>query len=186
MTVKIIPNPKERRDFANRFKPAVKGKSDKFSWRFHKRMLKYGRESVYLMAWNFLDGKKEISLDDLKGFVSAARIAVGCKDGGDWLCGDTLSGICKEGGSTNGWAFGPMHNVAEWIDITDWFWTNYERHGRCMFFKHLHSWISINRNSRKCEWCGTHERREVETIKRIERRDKWSAIAPLDTHSNMS
>lgn len=186
MTVKIIPSAQERKALANRFKPAIKGKSDKFSWRFHKRMLKYGRESVYLMAWNFLDGKKEISLDDLKGFVSAARIAVGCKEGGDWFCGDTLSGICKEGGSTNGWAFGPMHNVAEWIDITDWFWTNYERHGRCMFFKYLHSWISINRNSRKCEWCGTHERREVETIKRIERRDKWSAIAPLDTHSNMS
>lgn len=169
-----ITNARDRRAFANRFKPAVNGKSDKFSWRFHKRMLKYGRESVYLMAWSFLDGKKEISLDDLKGFVSAARIAVGFKDGDDWFYGDTISGICKEGGSTNEWAFGPMHNVAEWINITDWFWTNYERHGRCMFFKRVHSWISINRNSRKCAHCGKHERRQIITKKTIERREVWS------------
>lgn len=182
MPFKIVPNHKERIYFANRFKPSVNGKSDKFSWRFHKRMLKYGREQVYLMAWSFVDGKKEISLDDLKGFVSPARIAVGFKDGDDWFMGDTLGGICRDGAPTSGWAFGPMHNVEEWIDITDWFWTNYERHGRCMFFKYLHSWVSINRNSRKCEWCGTHERREVETIKRIERREKWSEIDPLCKH----
>lgn len=186
MSVIRIPSLQERRDFANKFKPAVKGKSDKFSWRFHKRMLKYGREQVYLMAWCGTHGKIDISLDDLNGFIRPSRIAIGSMDGDRWFSGDTLAGICKDGGPTTGWAYSGAHNIHKWIDITDWFWTNYERHGRCMFFKHLHSWISINRNSRKCEWCGTHERREVETIKRIERRDKWSAIAPLDTHSNMS
>lgn len=172
---------RQRRDFASRFKPAVNGQSDKFSWRFYKRILKNGREKIYLSAWCMINGAIEVSLRDLDGFVSAGRIAVGYKSGADHFVGSKMSTICTERASTQDWAFYGGHNVSNWLDITSWFWENYERHGRCMFYNSVHSWIIINRNSRKCEYCGKHERRTVETVKTVKRYVKWSPITSAST-----
>lgn len=164
----------ERKAFAAAICPAVRGKSDKFSWRLYQRALKNGRERVYLMAWTFLDGYRPASLDDLVGgYVPAYQIALGFLDR-EWFHGNTLRNICTPGTPTHDWAYGPGHHVAEWIEITDWFWDNYLRVGRCLFWRHEHSWLQINRNARKCEYCGKHERRSVETIKKLERREVWS------------
>src|SRR5690606_17189849 len=122
--------PPERKAFAATIRPAVRGKSDKFSWRLHQRSLKNGRERVYLMAWTFLDGYRPASLGDLiGGHVHAYQIALGFLDR-EWFHGNTLRNVCTPGTPTHDWAYGPGHHVAEWIEITDWFWDNYLRVGR--------------------------------------------------------
>jgi len=64
--------------------------------------------------------------------------------------------------------------VDEWIEITDWFWENYLRVGRCLFWKYEHNWIAINRNARKCAHCGEHQRRSIRTKRVIERKEIWA------------
>ncbi len=167
-------SPTERKAFAETIRPAVKGQSDKFSWRLHRRAIKNGRERVYLMAWNFLDGYRPAILDDLKAdYVPARQIAIGSIDR-EFFHGNTLHNICTPGTPAHDWAFGPGHHVGEWIDITDWFWESYLRTGRCRFWKYEHNWQTINRNSRKCAHCGKHARRSIVTIKKIERREVWA------------
>lgn len=164
----------DRKAFAESIRPAVKGRSDKYSWRLYQRAKKNGRESVFLMAWNPLSGRINPDPEKLKaGWVSAIGVAIGRRTEGGWFHGNSLSMICRDGARRMDWAFGPNHAVEDWIDITDWFWTNYQRHGRCRFFRGVHEWIQINRNARKCTYCGKHERRIVVTRKVIERVDVW-------------
>lgn len=69
---------------------------------------------------------------------------------------------------------GVMFATDKWIDITDWFWRRYEFYGRCAFIGAWgHEWQATNRNSRKCKYCGKHERRTVETRRVIERVEVW-------------
>lgn len=164
----------ERKEFAKTIKPSVKGQSDKFSWRLYQRALKRGRERVYLMAWSFIDGYRAPSLDDLEaGNTPAYQIAIGVKND-DWFNGNTLRNICTPGTAKHDWAYSPAHHVAEWIDITDWFWSNYLRIGRCLFWKYEHSWLQINRNARKCEYCGKQERRSIKKVQTIKRQEIWA------------
>ena len=167
-------NAKERKAFAESIKPSVKNESDKFSWRLYKRALKNGRESVYLMAWNSIYGYKKPDIEILKsGFVPASILAVGFKDD-QWFHGATLRQICTPGGPNHDWAYTPGHHVEEWIDVTDWFWSEYSRIGRCLLWSGVHEWVQINRNSRKCAACGKHESRSIETVKKIQRQEVWS------------
>ena len=169
----------ERKEFAFSFKPKEKGKSDKYSWRMYQRALKNGRQSVYLMAWNSINGYSKPDISMLKdGFVSANMLAVGnfdfCGDGRDWFHGATVRQICTEGAARHDWAFGPGHHTNEWVDVTDWFWSSYEKVGMCLFFKHQHIWVSINRNAKKCDYCGKHIRREIKKVQTIKRVEVWS------------
>lgn len=165
----------ERREFAEAIRPSVKGKSDKFSWRLYQRALKKGREKVYLMAWNNISGAQTPDIDGMRsGFVSANVLAFGwIEDGANWFHGSTVRQVCTTGAPRHDWAYGPCHRVGEWVEVTDWFWTEYQRIGRCLFYKYEHKFVEINRNSRKCEYCGKHERRKVETIKKVERKEVW-------------
>ena len=168
-------NTAERKAFAETIRPTVKGKSDKFSWRLYQRALKRGRERVYLMAWDSVNGYRPPSFEVLKGeHVPAIQIALGQHDAAGWFHGNCLRSICTPGSAKHDWAYGPGHHVSEWIEITDWFWSNYLRVGRCLFWKYEHHWIEINRNARKCEYCGKHERRQVVTRRKIERKEVWA------------
>ena len=173
-------NAVERKAFAESIRPAVNGISDKFSWRLYQRALKRGRERVYISAWNNIIGDAfEPDFQALKagcrkqrawlmiggevhpeGFVSAKRLQCATRKG--------------MGAIGELWSYGPGHRPEKWLDITDWFWDAYQRQGRCIIHgDQAHSWIKINRNARKCEYCGKHERRHVNTIKKIERREVW-------------
>lgn len=174
-------NTAERKAFAETIKPAVKGKSDKFSWRLYQRALKRGRERIYIAAWNNIIGETfEPDFEALKagcrkqlawlmigeqvhpdGFVSAARI----------------QSVTRKGCGAIGelWSFGPGHRPEKWLDITEWFWDAYLRQGRCIIHgDYAHSWLQINRNARNCAYCGKHQRRQVLTFKEIKRQDFWS------------
>lgn len=168
-------NTAERKAFAETIRPAVKGVSDKFSWRMYQRALKRGRERVYLMAWNSISGYVPPDIERLtNNFVPAHLLALGVMEDDRWFHGATLRQISTRGAPTHDWAYGPGHHTAEWIDVTDWFWSNYSRLGRCLFWKFEHEWVVINRNSRKCAHCGKHQHRTVRTIKTIERREVWA------------
>lgn len=170
--------PQERKAFAEQFKPAVKGKSDKFSWRLYQRMLKNGRERVYIMAWDQCYGKPfEPSLEELKsGSNSQAgllMIGIATQDG--WFHGSKLRTVCSAGQTTMNFAYGPGFNTKNWLDVTDWFWDAYLARGRCIIHSDfVHTWLTINKNSRKCAHCGKHVRRSVVTRKSIERIEVWS------------
>lgn len=169
-------SPAERKAFAATIKPAVRGQSDKYSWRMYQRALKNGRERVYLMAWNSIYGYRPPAVEVLKtGFILANSVAIGEMDqDGDGFAGKTIQEICQYRSATFDWSFGAGHHVSEWIDITDWFWREYQRRGRCLFFKGVHDWAQINRNSRKCKHCGLLQRRTIKTIKTIERKEVWA------------
>lgn len=167
-------NAQERKAFAETIRPAVNGQSEKFSWRLYQRALKKGREQVYLMAWNVIDGYRAPSLGDLEaGNTPAYQIAIGVKADG-WFHGNNIRNICTPGSARHDWAYSPAHHVDEWIEITDWFWENYLRVGRCLFWKYEHNWIAINRNARKCAHCGEHQRRSIRTKRVIERKEIWA------------
>lgn len=171
----------ERKAFAESIRPEVKGQSDKFSWRLYQRALKRGRERVYISAWNnilgvpFVPDLAALKAGDRKqcawlmigeevhsdGFVSAMRLQSATRKGMGAI-GELFS-------------FGPGHRPAEWLDITDWFWSAYLRQGRCIIHgDHAHKWMQINRNARKCTYCGKHEHRTVVTRKKIERLEVWA------------
>lgn len=162
--------------FAESIRPAIKGQSDKYSWLLYQRAKNKGRESVFLSAWCPIYGKIRANLDDLKKpeHMPSYRIMLGRRHSDGWFNGNSLSTICRKGARRMDWAYGPDHGVRDWIDITEWFWTAYQRHGRCRFFRGVHEWTQINRNARKCAYCGKHERRTVVTRKVIEREEAWA------------
>lgn len=171
--------PQERKDFAALIKPAVKGQSDKFSWRLYQRVEKLGRERVYIMAWDDMYG--EPFTPDLAALkrgdkVQRNRLMIGTMRDGGWFSGLKLFGVTIRGRAAyaSSMAYSPQFNTSAWLDVTDWFWDAYLRQGRCIIHgDQVHSWLTINKNARKCAHCGKHERRSIETIKKIERREVW-------------
>lgn len=170
---------KTKKGFASQFKPAKKHHSDKFSWRFYQRILKNGREKVYLMAWSPIDGIRELPEKPPKDFISASSLAVGRIGDMGFFHGATLGTICTPNAPLHDWAYHRGFNTEKWIDVTEWFWRNYKRKGRCLFYRSTHSWVEINRNSRKCAYCETLQVRKVITEKRIERYETWHSQPTL-------
>jgi hypothetical protein len=173
--------PSERKAFAESIKPAVKGQSDKFSWRMYQRALKRGRERIYISAWNSITGTPLTpDLEALKAGDRKQRawlmIGEAVEESG-WFHGAQLQHVTRKGTQRvdGSFAFGPAFNTRAWLDITDWFWSAYLRQGRCIIHgDHSHSWLKINANARKCTHCGKHERRTVVTKKTIERVNRWA------------
>lgn len=176
-------NAAERKAFAESIKPAVKGESDKFSWRLYQRALKRGRERVFICAWNNLYGVPFIpDLDALKAGCKKQRNQIVLGDAmheGGWFHGMTIQSITRKGTRVDeAFAYSPAFETRNWLDITDWFWEAYLARGRCIFHgDYAHSWLQINRNARKCAYCGQHQRRTVVTKKTIERREVWSSAS---------
>jgi len=166
----------DRKTFAESIRPAVKGQSDKYSWLLYRRVLREGRQDVYLMSAQTLDGWIPPSVDGLMDRnIMPRNIAIGEMTNDRTFIGNRLLAICNPTpGQPRDWAFSPRWRTKDWINVTDWFWTTYQRDGRCRFFSHVHEWIQINRNARKCAYCGKHERRQVVTRRTIEREAVWA------------
>jgi len=173
-------NAAERKAFASSIKPAVKGHSDKFSWRLYQRALKRGRERVYISAWNNILGQPfEPNLAALKAGCKHQRawLMIGEAIGDDgWFHGLRMQSATRTGQRVDeSFAYSPAFNTGAWLDVTDWFWKSYLERGRCIIHGDLsHKWLQINRNARKCAYCDKHERRTVRTIKKVERLEVWA------------
>lgn len=67
------------------------------------------------------------------------------------------------------------------IDVTEWFFSTYVNVGRCMFdpdhcdFNNQYNnrYYIINKNHRKCRWCGEHFRREIKKVVEVKKYELW-------------
>lgn len=171
---------KERTAFASRIKPAVRNKSDKFSWRLYLRAMRKGRERVYVSAKDNIYGTTFVpSLDALKAGdkLHMRLLYIGYMHDDNYFSGQPVRDVCRSGKGHCDYAYGPGFNTANWLDVTDWFWDSYLARGRCVVWvDQVHEWAMINRNARKCLYCGKHEHRTVVTKKTVERIDSWKAL----------
>lgn len=177
-----ITHARDRRAFAYRYRPAERKKTDKYSWRLYQRILKKGRERVYISTWcNTWGVEFTPDLEQLKQGCGKqiSQIMIGREiEPVGWFGGRIAYQIMRTGTRVDeSFAYsGEGFMTKNWLDITDWYWSEYERIGVCLYGQlgRGHHFIRINRNSRKCEHCGKHERRQILTKKTIERREVWS------------
>jgi hypothetical protein len=74
-----------------------------------------------------------------------------------------------------------LYDTNSFIDITDWFFNTYKQIGRCMFDNRHHDFDNqynnryyiINKNHRKCRWCGEHFHREHEKVVEVKKYTIW-------------
>lgn len=158
-------------------KPRVRGISDKYSWNLYQWLNKYKKHRDLKIYYT----GDEFNPDN---FV-ASKIIIGYEiQGTNDILGNNLSGIIRNGiKKTDSYCFCPFggFDTESFIDITDIFWKNYLRKGRCFLFKHDSIWLLgdedrysyIGKSSRRCNWCGQWQHREIEKITVIKRKDKW-------------
>lgn len=169
----------ERTEFARQIKPAVRSRSDKYSWRLYLRAMRQGRERVYVAAWDNLHGQP--FTPTLQGLKAGDRmhmrlLYIGHMCDDRHFSGQPIRDVARHGKGHCDFSYGPGFDTAHWLDVTDWFWSNYIEHGRCIVWPdQVHEWTMINRNARKCVYCGKHEHRTVVTKKIVERVECWSA-----------
>lgn len=162
-------------DLLEKIKPAVKGKSDKYSWFLYNwiKKNKFLDLTVWFDTRSILDGK-ETNFD--KKNIHIGQIWIGSAESG-WFHGSRLGSIL--GGKYQTWANPWMKNTH--IDITEWFWEEYLKDGRCIWDRNHDRWIAddenryiyINNNSRKCRWCGEWQYREIKKEIKIKRSEVW-------------
>lgn len=147
------------------FKPAVKGKSDKFSWQLYRWAKKNPHAlRIWSATWNSVRG---VDPDH-------RQLYIGYKRDGNWIHARQLRNLCSYGARLDCFAYNRGHDTENWIDVTGWFWREYLRKGVCAIHgDRVHDFIKINRNSRKCKHCGEHQTRTVITSKIIKRFENW-------------
>jgi|GEM_PF-1168993 len=99
----------------------------------------------------------------------------------DWMYGNLLGTIL--GYSRNKYTVfaNPWNNKKTVIDITDWFWNNYIKIGRCIWDRSHKGWLDndenrfthIDQNNRKCNWCGLVQHKEIKEEQIIKRTEIW-------------
>ncbi len=172
-------------------KPQIKGQSDKYSWNLYRlfRMAerdikKYGdliQYRILLDTRSHLDGGYEPFDPNQSVKPGQCYFAKIYPDNQGWVGRKLLEvmGMAPYG-EIKLYAYSIQEEHGRYIDITEWFWEEYRKSGRCIFDREHDGWwmgdetrfTAINRNSRKCNWCGQHHKRTVEkevTIKRIAR-----------------
>lgn len=112
--------------------------------------------------------KREYDSDDMKGAI-------------DWMYGNSLGTILSGSKEKYTVFANPWNNKKTVIDITDWFWNEYIRIGRCIWDSNHSGWLAkddnrftyVGKNSRRCNWCGKWHHREIKKKVRIERKEIW-------------
>jgi len=74
-----------------------------------------------------------------------------------------------------------MYDPNLFTDVTEWFFTTYIQIGRCMFDKshydfdnkYNNRYYTINKNHRKCKWCGEHFHREFRRHVEVHKYVDW-------------
>jgi len=165
-------------------KPQTK-KSDKYSYQLYNFIKKHPRcDKVYYIASheNYDVEADKVTYDEVpfdESKINPYYIWIGHKNEDEsyedgkivnWYSGNNLytilgCGKCKYTEFANPWLTG-KHVV----EITDWFWDNYSKLGRCLWDGSHQRFMTneeerytyIDDNTRKCNWCGkTFEKHEV-------------------------
>jgi hypothetical protein len=177
----------------NQFKPKIKGISDKYSCQLYEYLRRnYGRfqglPNVYYIQtqdrWNSeleMAEQIEVPFDSID--LKIGHIFVGENNRDGWYSANRLSNILGDSKEKYTIFAIPWFKNKTVIDITDWFWDEYRRIGRCVWDRPHIGWLMddderfvyINKNSRKCQWCGEWQHREIEKRVKIERKPVWIA-----------
>ncbi len=159
-------------------KPKVKGESDKYSWNLYNWMIKYKQhKSVFV----YLEDGEEFDINNIdfapRNIIIGTRYSDGC------ISGNRLSSIIYKGrGKDDCWAFNKLGGwrYKDFHDISDIFWKKYLKLGRCLLYGHSDMWLqgddnryTVVNNTRKCNWCGEWQHKEIKKVVKIERKEVW-------------
>lgn len=162
----------------SKIKPKQRGKSDKYSWNIFRYLKENSDRKIkvlfYTKSWvdsSTVEFNQNKTLDMMQTFIMI----------GD-MVGTRIDSMLRNGPSKSLEIFSfCTFDQSAFIDITDWFIKEYTRVGRCIFDRNHNGWwngsdsrfTQINKNARKCNWCGQHHKRKI--IKRISinRKECW-------------
>lgn len=159
-------------------KPKKKGQSDKYSWQLYEFIRRNKYKNVYYYKKNWDGEPTELDPDNISTYQIMVGNMYDCLSGGRLR---TIMSDSKDKYTTFSFhPFGGWSND-EFVNITDWFWDKYIKLGRCLFDKqHVGWWTNdserytyINKNSRKCNWCGKWQHREIIKKQKIKREEVW-------------
>ena len=162
---------------ANLFKPKLKGESDKFSLGVYRVLKKYPGIRIVYYSKNSMG---EYDPFDPKKSQSPRQIFM--LHSGSAMVGLNVSQAMDN--KLQEYAFS-LWDREKFVDITDWFFKEYAKRGRCIFDKEHHGWwigeenrfTVINWHSRRCNWCGEWQTRTIKKEVRIKRHEIWTANA---------
>lgn len=168
-------------------KPKERSKSDKYSWYLYQFLNKLFKEKEYGKYY-----QKQLEIH----WLHESRWD------GNWLDAP-IDGIAKfnlnqiliiPAGKKNDRSFYHMSAIlqkgrserfalpSQWTttDITEWFFDNYKKDGRCVFDReHINfmqgadSRFTYVNNTRRCNWCGEWHKKEIKKEVKIKRRVQW-------------
>ncbi|MBT2759933.1 hypothetical protein [Paenibacillus sp. ISL-20] len=164
-----------------KIKPKVKGESNKYSWNLYKFLSKIVKKNEYIdsqlrIYWNHhsrWDGEHLPFNTDLSNGMQIIIDPYGNKSSGYFMNTVLRKGNCE------------LYSLCVWkkedlLDITDWFFDEYEKIGRCIFDPDHNGWMlgtdgryTYVNNTRKCNWCGQWHHREIVKKVKIERISVW-------------
>lgn len=169
-------------EYLKAIKPKISNECDKYSWNIY-RYLKEHQNSTITICWyekNFLNSShlkfnKEKSLANIQTYILIGGI-------NENLCGARIYDLQIKGNSSRLETFSfCLYGQENFADITDWFLTNYQQKGRCIFdLTHTGWWSNdetrftqINKKSRRCNWCGEYQRKVIVKKVVIKRQVNW-------------
>lgn len=165
---------------AKGFSPKAHGISDKFSWRLYKFLKKH--KNLRIMYYRKTPMGKIVEFDPTKSQHLMQLFAM--------IDGLSLAGACFNSIMSNSEYWNEIYAFDVWgvdnfVDVTDWFFKEYARTGRCMFDREHSMWWQgkenrytfINANSRRCNWCGEWQRRKIEKQITVKRENVWAREA---------
>lgn len=166
-------------------KPKEKSKSDKYSWNLYRFLEKQVKQreigkyvqkqiKVYWLHRSWWDSSHlEFNPNNINSLNQVIISPFGDKGSGYFLS-QVLRDGKKECYSLR------VYHPDELLDITDWFFSTYEKDGRCIFDRKHNGWMqgTDNRftyvnNTRKCNWCGQWHKKEIKKVVKIERKVQW-------------
>lgn len=144
-------------DFFKQFAPAKRGESDKFSWNLYRWLREYSRRygrRVSAMPPRIIQAP------------DTSRYLIGFFDDDGWFVGEKIVRVLVGPMSARApvlecCAFSP-ELIEKHKDVTDLFWSEYARIGRCLFDIDHEDFMlytddryrSVNPYHRECKWCG--------------------------------
>ncbi len=140
------------------YQPKIKGKSDFYSWNLFRWLRKQNKEPEYFRKTNVF-----------KSEYGALFIGTRYNKWNSAVTGTRLGQLCSSGSDRTFPLVGVWSGSHKWEDVTDWFWSEYERIGVCAIHDNIaHNFTYLSDNTaRTCQYCGKVEKRRVEMVERV-------------------
>lgn len=140
-------------------KPKVKGQSDFFSWQLFRWIRKNPTAfRIYKGTWNSIDG---LNADNTALYIGYER------ENGGWIIARNLRNLCCVNQDLQSYSYGGCHDTANWIDVTQEFWSDYMKKGVCAIHgDNAHDWTNCE-SRRVCNHCGKVQESTIIMVPKI-------------------